>query len=174
MTSLPTTPTSRTRHIYTKYKPITGQVHSDQSGATPITSISGSTYISILYDECSNYINAVPIPSCTKHQILKAYKSSHTMLKLRNLQPRLQWLDNEASTILKNFMYKEDVDFQLTPAEIHRRNKAEQAIQNFKSYLIAGLCTVHPKFPLNLWDKLIPQVILTLNLLHPSNINPRL
>ena len=172
MPTPPTTPTTRTRYIYATCEPITGRVHSDQTGALPITSISGNKYIFILYDEDSNYIDAVPIPSRTKHQILAAYKSSHAMLKSRGLQPRLQRLDNEASIILKDFMYSENVDFQLTPAGIHRRNKAERAIQTFKSHFISGLCTVDPKFPLNLWDKLLPQAILTLNLLRPSNINP--
>lgn len=96
------------------------------------------------------------------------------MLKSRGLRPRLQSLGNEASTLLKDFMYKENIDFQLTPAGIHRRNKAERAIQTFKSHFISGLCTVDPTFPLNLWDKLIPQAILPLNLLRASNINPQL
>jgi hypothetical protein len=33
---------------------------------------------------------------------------------------------------------------------------------------------MHPDFPLNLWDKLLPQAVLTLNLLRPSRINPQL
>ena len=69
--SLPTTPTSRTCYIYTIREPITGQVQSDQTEAMPITPISGNRYIFILYDEDSNYIDAVPIPSRTKHKILK-------------------------------------------------------------------------------------------------------
>ena len=96
------------------------------------------------------------------------------MLKYRGIQPRLQRLDNEASVILKDFMYAENIDFQLTSAGTHRRSKSERAIQTFKSHFISGLCTVDPKFPLNLWDKLLPQAILTFNLLCLSNINPRL
>ena len=36
------------------------------------------------------------------------------------------------------------------------------------------MCTTHPDFPLNQWDRLIPQATLTLNLLRPSRINPNL
>jgi hypothetical protein len=57
---------------------------------------------------------------------------------------------------------------------LHRRNWAERAIQTFKNNFISGLCTTHPDFPLNLWDKLLPQAVLTLNLLRPYRINPQL
>jgi hypothetical protein len=42
--------------------------------------------------------------------------------------------------LLKDFMTDEDVDYQLTPAGLHRRNWAERAIQTFKNHFIAGLC----------------------------------
>jgi len=71
-------------------------------------------------------------------------------------------------------MTDEQVDYQLTPAGLHRRNWAERAIQTFKNHFISGLCSTHPDFPLNLWDKLLPQATLTLNLLRPSRINPQL
>ena len=71
-------------------------------------------------------------------------------------------------------MYAENIVFQLTPAGIHRRKKVKRAIQIFKSHFISGLCTVDPKFPLNLWDKLTPQEVLTLNILRASSIKPRI
>jgi hypothetical protein len=40
--------------------------------------------------------------------------------------------------------------------------------------LISGLCPVDPKVPLKLWDKLLPQAKITLNLLRKSRINPRI
>ena len=140
----------------------------------PITSISGNNYLFIMYDYDSNYIDTIQIPSRTKLQVLKAYEKSYAMFKSRVLIPLLQRLDNKASGILKAYMHKENVDFQLTPSGIHRRNTAERLIQTFKAHLIAGLCTVDPKSPLNLWDKLIQQAILTLDLLRPSNTNPHL
>ena len=71
-------------------------------------------------------------------------------------------------------MSAENIDFQLTPAGIHRRNAAEWAIQTFKAHFIAIICSLHPKFPLNLWDRLLPQALITLNLMCPSKINPQL
>ena len=100
----------------------------------------------------------------TKDQIIKAYKASIAMLGSRWFKPKLQQLDNEASKALVNEMQTENIDFQFTPAGLHRRNNAERAIQTFKNHFVAGLCSVDPKFPLHLWDKLIPQAIITLNL----------
>jgi hypothetical protein len=71
-------------------------------------------------------------------------------------------------------MTDENVEYQLTPAGLHCRNWAECAIQTFKNHFISGLCSTHPDFPLNLWDKFLPQATLTLNLLQPSHINPQL
>ena len=44
----------------------------------------------------------------------------------------------------------------------------------FKTHFVAGLASTPPNFPLNLWDNLIPQALLTLNILRPTRFNPRL
>ena len=46
------------------------------------------------------------------------------------------------------------------------------AIKNFKAHFISILAGVEDDFPLYLWDKLLPQAELTLNLLRQSNANP--
>ena len=95
-------------------------------------------------------------------------------LTSRGLRPKLQKLDNEASVMLIDFLIDNGVGFQLTPAGIHRRNTAERAIRTWKNHFIANLCGTDPNLPLELWDKLIPQCIMTLNLLCKSRINPKL
>ena len=65
-------------------------------------------------------------------------------------------------------------EYQLHLAGNHDLNAAERAIETFKNYFIAGLCSTHPNFPLNQWDKMLPQVVLTLNLHRPSRLNPQL
>ncbi len=92
----------------------------------------------------------------------------------RGLKPILQTMDNEASKALKQYLREADVEFQLAPPHIHRVNAAERAIRTFKNHFIAGLASTDKLFPLHLWDHLIPQAILTLNLLRPSRLNPRL
>jgi hypothetical protein len=71
-------------------------------------------------------------------------------------------------------MDEENIDFQLAPPQVHRRNAAERAIRTFKNHFIARLCSTNRDFPLNLWDKVLPQCLITLNLLRRSRINPQL
>jgi hypothetical protein len=40
--------------------------------------------------------------------------------------------------------------------------------------LIAGLCSTEKSFPMHLWDRLLPQEVITLNMLRTSIINPKL
>ena len=83
-------------------------------------------------------------------------------------------LDNETSKFLIDFLSDEKIAIQLVPPYIHRHNAAERAIRTFKDHFISILFDTDPLFPMNLWDKLLPQAIITLNLLHISRINPQL
>ena len=66
---------------------------------------------------------------------------------------------------LKQFMHQEGVDFQLVTPHLHHTNAAERAIHIYKDNLVTGLNIGDPRFPLNLWDRLLHQSMLTLNLL---------
>jgi hypothetical protein len=80
-------------------------------------------------------------------------------------------LDNEASAAFKAEI-KKNCTLQLVPLDNNRRNLAERAIQTFKSHFKAILAGVAENFPMNLWDRLLPQTVLTLNLLQQSNVAP--
>ncbi len=67
---------------------------------------------------------------------------------------------------------KKNCTIQLIPPDNHRRNLAERAIQMFKNHFKAIIAGVDNSFPMKLWDKLLPQTVLTLNLLHQSNFAP--
>jgi hypothetical protein len=71
-------------------------------------------------------------------------------------------------------MDEENIYFQLAPPQVRRRNAAKRAIRTFKNHVIAGLCSTNRDFPLNLWDKLLPQCLIILNLLRRSRINTQL
>jgi hypothetical protein len=73
-------------------------------------------------------------------------------------------LDNEASEAFKKEI-KKNCKIQIVPPDNHRQNLAERAIQTFKNHLKSVIVGVDNSFPMRLWDKLLPQVILTLNLL---------
>jgi len=51
-------------------------------------------------------------------------------------------------------------------------NAAECTIQTFKAAFIATLATTDSNFPLQLWDRLTPQIEDTLNLLRASWVYP--
>jgi hypothetical protein len=128
----------------------------------------------ILYDYDSNAILAEPIASRSAAAILKGYQNLHKRLCRSGLRPKLQRLDNECSAALKEYMTDENVDYQLVPPGVHRRNAAERALRTFKNHFIAGLCSVDKDFPLHLWDRLLPQAIATLNMMRGSRLNPKL
>ena len=153
---------------------VSGQIHSDQTGKFVVASSAGNNYVLVVYDYDSNAILVEPMRSRTGPCILAAYQTVHARLVTAGLRPQLQRLDNECSSALKTFLRAEAVDFQLVPPRVHRRNAAERAIRTFKNHFIAGLCSVDKNFPLHLWDKLLPQAELTLNLLRGSRINPKL
>jgi hypothetical protein len=105
---------------------------------------------------------------------VKAYGSIHQELTVNGFKPKLQTLDNEASTALKNFFTDNDIAYQLVPPHCHRRKAAERAISTFKEHFVAGLSSVDPSFPMHLWDRLLPQAEITLNLLRTSRLHPQL
>jgi hypothetical protein len=106
--------------------------------------------------------------------MIRAFDVLIQSLIIHCFKPHLQRLDNEASLALRNYLTNQGINYQLAPPHIHWRNNAERAIQTFKNHFIAGLCSVDPTFPLKLWDKLLPQATITLNLLRKSRINPRM
>ncbi len=55
---------------------------------------------------------------------------------------------------------------------MHHRSQAERAIRTFKDHFLAILAGVDAAFPPYLWDLLLLQTELTLNLLCQSTINP--
>ena len=67
---------------------------------------------------------------------------------------------------------KWDVEFQLVPPEMHWKNAAERAIRSFKAHFLAILVGVASDFPRNLWDLLLPQTEMTLNMLRQAAPDP--
>jgi len=89
----------------------TGQIYTDPTGRFFVPSISGNSYILVLYGYDSNFIHAEPMKNRTKEVILAAYQRVICLLKSRGLQPKLQKLDNEDSQILQQYMVEEHIDF---------------------------------------------------------------
>ncbi len=62
---------------------------------------------------------------------------------------------------------------ELVPPDCHCCNIAERAIQTFKNHFMLILSGVNDRFPLSLWCHLVHPAELTVNLLHQSNITPK-
>jgi hypothetical protein len=148
--------------------------HSDQTGRFPIPSSRGNHYIFALCHHDTNSIHAVAIPNCQAASTRKAWETTHKSLIAQGHAPNLHILDNECSQELKDSFLKHNIAFQRVPPKEHRANAAERAIRTFKNHFISTLCTVDSHFPLSEWDRLLPQTMLTLNLLRSSRMHPSL
>ena len=77
----------------------------------------------------------------------------------------VQILDNEVSTEFKKTMVGDwDANYQLVPPNFHRRNISERDIRTFKAHFISVLAGVYPSFTKFMWDNLLVQTELTINL----------
>jgi hypothetical protein len=85
------------------------------------------------------------------------------------VKPTTHLLDNKSSEEFKAEIRKK-CTIQLVPPDNHQQNLAEQAIQPFKNHFKAILAGISDSFTMRLWDKLLPQILLTLNLLCQSNV----
>jgi hypothetical protein len=107
---------ANTNKLYTG----TSKIYTDQTGRFPVTSSQGHQYVLVPYDYDSNAILTEPLKNRQGGKILRAYQKLHTYLTDRGFKPRTHWLDNEASTALKQFNNQQQVDYQLVPAHMHR------------------------------------------------------
>jgi hypothetical protein len=151
-----------------------GQLYTDLTGKFLVRSSKRNSYVMVWYIYDCNYFKVIPMKSRSASEWVKAYDTIHQELTVKGFKPKLQTLDNEASAALKHYFTANDVDYQLVPPHCHRRNAAERAIRTFKEHFVAGLSSVDPTFPLHLWDILLPQAEITLNLLWTSRLHPQL
>ena len=152
----------------------TNKAYHDLTGRFPHKSSRGYEYLLITYDFDSNAILAEPLKNRTGLEIKKAWTCTYTKLASRGSVPKLYILDNEISSYLKSALKKHNCTYQLVPPHVHRRNAAERAIRTFKEHFLAILASCDPNFPITEWDRLLPQCLITLNLLRNSRVNPKL
>jgi hypothetical protein len=89
-----------------------GQLYTDLKGKFPVRSSKGDLYVMLCYIYDCNYINVVPMKSRTTSEWVKAYGSIHQEITIKGFKPKIQTLDNEASTALKNFL--DPTEYQLS------------------------------------------------------------
>jgi hypothetical protein len=103
---------------------------------------------------------------------MKTYQKLVDRLKACNIIPKLHILDNEVSVEYKKLIHKNKMEYQLVPSHTHQQNITERAIQTWKDHFVSILSGMDDSFPRNMWDLLLPQAEMTLNMLRQSNMTP--
>ena len=126
----------------------------------------------ILVEVDQNIIISEPMRSRTAGELTKSYQALMKRLNRKGIVPKKHISDNECSRELKDAIMKNDVEYELVPKGQHRRNIAERGIQTWKLHAIGMFSGFPTAAPLFLWDKMLPQIDMQVNLLRFSNVNP--
>ena len=168
----PVTASASSKELHIWDEPIS-KLFTDDMGRFPVRSRSGNQYLMLAYHCDTNAILIEPFQSRHDRHRIPAYTRIMERLKTRGHAIDRQILDNEASAEYRRVITEEwKCTYQLVPPDVHRRNIAERAIQTFKAHFLSVLAGINSSFPNYLWDKLLPQTELTLNLLRQSHIAP--
>jgi hypothetical protein len=101
-----------------------GQIHIDLTGSFPTTSAKGNKYFLVLYEYDTNNILTEPMKNRGDKYMVRAYNKLIQELIDNGFKPPLQRLDNECYQALRSLLNQHDIQFQLAPRHIHRRNAA--------------------------------------------------
>ena len=165
-------PQVRSNKLHIHVTPIS-KLYTANTGRFPIHARSGNQYIMIAYHCDTNLILSKPFPERKDTHRLLAYNKIIQRLTDNKLSVYLQILDNEASTEYKrSIKTKWNAKYKLVPPHTHQSNSAERTIHTFKAHFLSILAGVAPDFPRNLWDLLLPQTELTLNLIRQATLEP--
>ena len=151
-----------------------GRIVTYPPDCSPTTSSHDTKYLLVLYGYDSNDILAEPMCSRTGPEHLAAYQQATQALVARGLHPNIKRLYNEVFSKLKAHIVASDINYQLAHPHIHQRIWDDQEIFTFKNHLLALISSCDRKLIMNLWERLLYQALLTLNLLRPSRLNPSL
>ena len=75
----------------------------------------------------------------------------------------MKYTSKATKEITREYYY---MKMELVPPGFHRRNAAEVAIHNFKAHFLSVLAGTSDDFTISLWDRLLPQTGITVNILH--------
>jgi hypothetical protein len=160
--------------ISVKIYELAEEIHTDQTGAFPVTSQQGYRHIMVGIHIDANYIFCKLMKNRTEGKIITVYQKMVGRMEIAGLGLKHHWLDNKCSENFKKCIKKNHMTWELVPPDCHQRNIAERAIQTFKNHFVAILSRVDDRFPLFLWCHLIRPAELTINLLQQSNVVPKI
>ena len=122
--------------------------------------------------DCSAIL-AEPMKSQEDKELKRDYRVFMKRLRRAGVVPKKHVLDNEISESMKDMIRDEfKMQAELVPPGCHRQNAAEVAIRNFKAHFLSILAGTAKDVSLSLWDRLLPQAEIAINLLQQANSNP--
>ena len=144
----------------------------DLTGRFPVRSRAGNEYV--LVTALHGYIHVEAMPSRTAAAYVAAFSRAFRFFRTRGFPVRALVTDNERSSTLTSFFQSQSPPpaVQYVPPYNHRANPAERHIRSFKNHFLSILSSVHPHFPSDLWDRLLPHAELTLNHLRVWALDP--
>ena len=167
-------PSIKTKELNIWDQPIS-KLYTDDCGRFPIRSWSGNEYIMIAYYCDSNTTIQAPFANSENKHGMQAFKFIMKRLADCGHQVDVKILDNEVRAEFKRIIVDDwGATYQLVTPNIHLRNISERAIRTFKAHSLSVLAGVHPEFLKFMWDNLLAQTELTLNLLCQATLNPHI
>ena len=106
--------------------------------------------------------------------IIRYFVELTAYFERRGINPGFHIMDNKASTEFKNSRTTIDIKYQLVTPSNHRAKNTDRSINIFKNHFLAGLLNVDAGSQLKLWDRLLQQETISLNLLCQSRLHPHL
>jgi hypothetical protein len=125
-------------------------IHTDQTGAFPMTSQCGYRYIMVGIHLDANYIYCELMKNRTEDEMISAYQRMVNRMEVSGLGLKHHQLDNECSKKFKQYIRQNGMTHELVPPDNHRRNMAERVIQTFKHHFVLILSGVDDSFLLSL------------------------
>ncbi len=114
----------------------------------------------------SSAILVKPMKSHKDEEMICPYNALLLRLKRAGIIPKKHVINNKVSENTKNHIRNTcKFKMKLVPPGCHQRNAAEVAIRNFKDHFLSVLAGVANNFPPSLWDWLLPQTKITINLI---------
>jgi hypothetical protein len=165
----------KVHNVYTQMYMVCKTMFSNQTGQFLTRSLQGNKYIMVMVEIDDNAILVKPMKKCKDTVMIRACNALLLRLKRSGIVPKKHVLDNKVSENMKNHICDMcKLDMKLVPPGCHQRNAAKVAIRNFKTHFLSFLASVADNFPQNLWDWLLPQTKITINLIWQSNATPNI
>ncbi len=140
-------------------------LHMDYTGRSQTICTSGTQYFQ---NVCwGHYINIQPLTSLRSAQTTQALTNSVKFFRRLGVSLTHLRMDNQWSGDLRDAAGDLDINIELISTEAKRANRAERAIRTAKNHIIATRARFHPDFSHAFLDKCLPQIELTLNVIHP-------